>query len=1024
MDNKTIFTKTAKGVGEAVGKTRALSRDLRSVLKEVDGKASLQELFENISGLSEAKIRDALNKLSSGDYIREFIAPTLESDTLDFTTITPLPKKTERPPGQRTLINEALRMQLEARAKAEVELYERMEREQNERERRGIEEQARRESEEKARRAAQQRAMKVAQENAEREAEAKRQADEQARRDAEEAARLQAEMQAQKEIEEEKRQEAERQARQAAEEKSRREAEAVAKQEAEERERRALAAEQQRREIEEQERVISEQRARAEAEERTRREAEEQASKEAEIEARRLAEEQARAEAEQQARREAAEQARQAAEAQSRKEQEERRRREAEELARQAEQERLRVEAEQHAQKEAEESARLELEELARQAEEEKLRLEAEERERQAEEEKLRLEAEERARQAEAEKLRLEAEAAAKQEAEERERRALVEEQERLLAEQRARAEAEELATRQAEAEARRRAEEQARDDAQALADKEAEEEIRREFEELARQQAEDAARQKAAQARRQIEELAQRKAEAKAKKEEEKRARKALEAAEASREAEVKAKQEVEQWMREAAQEKARKNGPEGPAIAPDELSDAEIEIEDPAEQEQPEPPRRQADAYEEYEEHEEPDEREQMDREDQERIVSRKNPKPYRKPIKWGKPVALGLFFSILLGLGLIHVIAFDRQTALFEKTAAAQFRQPVKIGNVYLSLLPLPHWRLEDVSIGAEEQITVPRAKAMMELGSLFGDRVTIKSLDLESPVLSEQGLAWLLFGQAQPQAFTVERISASNVRLASKEVGLPAFNATAGIRADGTWDKITADSVDAKTRIQLRPDREAVQIELNANSFDVPFGSALTLGNFNAKGIARRDELVITDFTGHIYEGIVSGTAKLQWGPRWTLKGDVHAKLIDVSQLVPGLLQSGRLEGNASYTLQAEQAGNLFAAPHVEGLFAVRNGTLLGVDFAKLLRSANSAGQSSFGEITGTFVRDGDATRLQKVYLDAGLLSVKGNADIGANQILSGQMTVELKSSTQQARRSLAVAGTLQNPQFNR
>ena len=35
MDSKTIFTKTAKGLGEISGKTKALSRDLRNILPQL-----------------------------------------------------------------------------------------------------------------------------------------------------------------------------------------------------------------------------------------------------------------------------------------------------------------------------------------------------------------------------------------------------------------------------------------------------------------------------------------------------------------------------------------------------------------------------------------------------------------------------------------------------------------------------------------------------------------------------------------------------------------------------------------------------------------------------------------------------------------------------------------------------------------------------------------------------------------------------------------------------------------------------
>jgi hypothetical protein len=980
MDNKTIFTKTAKGVGEAVGKTRALSRDLRIVLKEVDGKTSFEKLLDKISGLSEAKLHAALNKLSTEDYIREFVAPTFEDDSLDFITIIPLPTKTERAPGQRTRINEALRLQLEARARVEVEAYERLEREQNERERRGEDDYARRAQEKEAARAAQQQAMKEAQEAARIEAEerarqkieqqAQQEAEQRVRHDAAEAARRKAELQARTAIEEQKRREAEEQvrqaaevqARQAAEEKYRLEAEAKAKQDAEEKNRRDAEL-QAKKALEDQARRRAEEQASRDAEEQVRLIAQQQALEDAAQQARREADEQARKEAEQAAHREAGEQARRTDEEAD------------EEAKKEAEERRRKLAVEHRAKRDAEVRAKRELEQQARREEEERVRQETEE--------KSRREAEERRRQALEQQARLEGEERARQEAQEK---------------------------------SRREAEEKSRREVAALADKSAEEEIRREFEELARQQAEVESRKKAEQARRQIEELTQRKAEAKEKKAEEERTRRESDKAEARREADVRAKQEVEQWMREAAKEKAGLNSSE--KMKPEPEEQFEDDIEELAAQDEA------ARIEQDDREYEEQDEQEPIEAGAEKKSSFKKGQTPYRAPVKWGKPATLVLSLSIVAGLGLIHVMPFDSKTALFEKAATAQFQRPVKIGKVYLSLLPQPQWRLEDVSIGSDKQITVSQIKAAIVLSSLYRDELTFKSVELQSPVFSEQALEWLLFGQPQQQHFTVSLISASNATLASKKIGLPRFNAAADIGADGSWDTITVDSLDRKTRVQLRPGGETIQVEMSADSFEMPFGSTLRLDEFIAKGTARRNELAISDFSGRVYDGILTGSAKLQWRAGWSMKGDLQAKLIDATQLAPTLLQTGKLAGSATYAFQAEHADQLFSVPRMEGSFVVQNGTLLGVDFAKILRGANSAGTSLFAELTGTFVQESGKTQLQNVYLNAGLLSVTGGADMDKSENLNGRFVVELKSPTQQTRSSLAVAGTLTQPQFDR
>ncbi len=45
-DRQAIYTKTAKGLREVAGKTHALSRDLRNILKKFDGKTPASELLK------------------------------------------------------------------------------------------------------------------------------------------------------------------------------------------------------------------------------------------------------------------------------------------------------------------------------------------------------------------------------------------------------------------------------------------------------------------------------------------------------------------------------------------------------------------------------------------------------------------------------------------------------------------------------------------------------------------------------------------------------------------------------------------------------------------------------------------------------------------------------------------------------------------------------------------------------------------------------------------------------------------
>ena len=439
MDRRTVLTKTAKGLMEVTGKTSLLPRDLRNVLSQVDGKATVGDLHQKLDKYTETKLLDTLAKLSKDGFVREFVSapasisppsqvPIVQEDMdLDFTALmSKPPNKAEvsaqtkaefedvaRQVAQARARQEAdakgraeaeARSKTEAAGKARAEAEARAKREAEERAKREAEERAKREAEERAKRDAEERAKRDAEERAKREAaeraaaeKARREADEKAKREAEERAKREAAEKARREADEKAKREAEERARREADERSRRDAETRAKGDAEERARRE-AAEKAKRETDERGRREAEERARRESEERARREGEERVQREQEERIRReleervrLAEDQARREGEERAKREAAERAKRDAADRERREAEERAAREAEERSRREADERARREAQEEARREAEEAGR-------RKDEEARARREAEKRAREEEKGRAKADAEAAAR--------------------------------------------------------------------------------------------------------------------------------------------------------------------------------------------------------------------------------------------------------------------------------------------------------------------------------------------------------------------------------------------------------------------------------------------------------------------------------------------------------------------------------------------------------------------------------------------------------------------------------------------------
>jgi hypothetical protein len=334
--------------------------------------------------------------------------------------------------------------------------------------------------------------------------------------------------------------------------------------------------------------------------------------------------------------------------------------------------------------------------------------------------------------------------------------------------------------------------------------------------------------------------------------------------------------------------------------------------------------------------------------------------------------------------------------------------------------MSLFP-PHWRADGVSIGDSGQIKAQRVNARVGIGGLFGTPKSFDSLEFESPVIKEQALAWLFFGKPQGQGISMAKVSASNATLDSEGISLPRFDVRADMAPDGNWQKIVLESSNKDIYVELHPSADRVQFDMTGTTFLPPFGGTLQLEDFSAKGSFSRNEMAVSDFNGRNYGGSLTGTANLKWSGNWSIDGTVNAKQVDATKLAPAILSGGRVDGRAAFTMQARDAKSLFAAPHVEGTFTIGQGELLGFDIMHALQNFTDTGKTGFRELAGNFVRDGDVTQIRQMRMDAGILSVTGSAELGANDVVRGRFAT---SYQQRASGSLSLSGTVQVPKFSR
>src|SRR5437016_3543936 len=700
----------------------------------------------------------------------------------------------------------------------------------------------------------------------------------------------------------------------------------------------------------------------------------------------------------------------------------------AQEIARQAQAMRAREEAAAKARAEAAARARAEAEHKARlsaraglsaQADpsadaQAKAQTDALDQARREAEERQRREAEEKARREAVTRAVIEAEQAAKREAEERVRREI---------EERTRRETEERARHEGEARTRREAEEKVKRDAEERVRREAEERVRREIEERARREEEERPRR---------EEELRRRAEEEARERRETEDREALERSlreqeeNARREAEYR---EREEELRRQEEERARSESEEEARRAEEEEKRAEEEQKRAKEEKKRIRAEEKAQAKAAKKARKAARAKHKAWRGDEEARDSKEASLSARELWAKRRPGGPAKQFAVMLLLTLIVPVAahpfVPLESSSYEKAAQAWLGEPVKIGTVNLTLLPIPQLKFEKVVIGKEHAMRVAVIKAVPVITSLLGERMSLKSFELEGATFPREFLPALLQDKGRRGSLGVQRVAAKGLKIDIPELGLPALDVDASLAPDGALKSVAISNAEHKLSVKLQPLGGRAAIEISSDSFPLPIGVDLGLSEFLAKGTVTRGELALSEAEARVFGGRLLGTVHLRWSGGWSMEGELTVRQMEAGKIAAPLLAGGTLQGKGVYSMKGLLPERLILNAQLEGNFTIQKGSITNVDMTRLLQGSGSGGGTTlFSEMSGGVSADANRIVVRQVRMAAGLLTGTGQGEMDPQKNLSGRMQIEIRAQSVQARATLTVAGTLQNPQFRR
>jgi hypothetical protein len=381
------------------------------------------------------------------------------------------------------------------------------------------------------------------------------------------------------------------------------------------------------------------------------------------------------------------------------------------------------------------------------------------------------------------------------------------------------------------------------------------------------------------------------------------------------------------------------------------------------------------------------------------------------------WGKPIAITLFLLLVVGLGVAHIMPLD--VSEYRAAAEEALGRPVKIGGARLSMLTgMPELKFSDVVVG---ETRIAEVRAFPELDALSGPTKRFSRIEIAGAKLDQEVLGQALFAKAKGDNFSVARITARNIEFVGPLTLPKGLEFEAVYDAEGMVRAATVRGPEALVAKLLRKEG-AVEVEMSAASFSVPFAPEISLTKFGLKGTATPRGLSVSEWDGQLLNGTLSGTANVRWGDTWLVDGVLTARNITAAVFAPALLSDGRGEGSGKFSMRGDP-GKLAANARLDGSFTITRGILGTIDLSRAIQTAGkqATGRTQFNEMNGHAVYDRGAVALRNVTISAGQLNAGASADIAQSGALSGRIVADVKVSSQTLRATLNLGGTVKEPQ---
>lgn len=408
------------------------------------------------------------------------------------------------------------------------------------------------------------------------------------------------------------------------------------------------------------------------------------------------------------------------------------------------------------------------------------------------------------------------------------------------------------------------------------------------------------------------------------------------------------------------------------------------------------------------------------------QAKAASKSAPRARRAPLPLGK-IAFGLIvLSLIAAVVLPYVYPLREYIAPLEQRLSTQLKQPVKIGDMTAATFP-PTLKMQNVTIGIEQEVKISAVELNFDLFSLFSDTRVIGEADLSDITVKGnqiEGMVPSLKMLGGDKQFPVRHLSLHKVKIVTDEIAVPTLNGLAELDVQGAFTRIALHSEDDKYSFDLSPEQGRWLLGVSLKETSLPWLPDIVFSDLNAKGPLGDGEVNFSEMDAHIFNGILLGSAKLNWRKGWQLQGRLEAKLFELDKMFPKYGIEGEMYGEGTYSMSGAKLSQIGESPRLEASFTVKNGNINGIDMvetARLLsREHMVGGRTRFEDMIGVVQVENHSPRFRQLKILSNMLNASGSFDVSQTNQLSGNFNAEVKMRA--GNNPLTLFGTLTEPKL--